>query len=123
MGAQEDRAGQVHDLGLVPDERLVDAVAGQAEPEARVAGQRYRGNADDGVGERTGIPRVAQRLCFSRRPGRDDERVMTLLGEEFGHSQDAVCDAVDVGRERLGNDRDPHGHKVRYELIVASQPP
>jgi hypothetical protein len=58
-----------------------------------------------------------------RRPGRDDERVVPVAGEEFGDAQNAVCDAVDVGRERLGDDRDPHGHEVRYQPIAASQPP
>jgi hypothetical protein len=56
-------------------------------------------------------------------PGRDDERVVAVTGEAFGDTQDAVRDAVDIGRERLGDDRDPHGHKVRYQPIGASQPP
>jgi hypothetical protein len=34
-----------------------------------------------------------------------------------------VGDAVDVGREGFGNDRDPHAHTVRYQPIGASQPP
>jgi hypothetical protein len=34
-----------------------------------------------------------------------------------------VRDAVDVGWEGLGDNRDPHGHKVRYQPIEASLPP
>jgi hypothetical protein len=28
-----------------------------------------------------------------------------------------VCAAIDVGRERLRNDRDPHAHKVAYVVF------
>jgi hypothetical protein len=29
-----------------------------------------------------------------------------------------VCNAVEVGRERLRNDRDPHVHKIAHSLSV-----
>ena len=76
--AQENRAGQVHDLGPVLDKRVTNPVAGQAQPEAWVTGQRDRGHADDGVGERAGL------ACPARRVGRNDKRVVTVAGEEFG---------------------------------------
>ena len=41
----------------------------------------------------------------------------------FPYPHHAVRDAIDVGRERFGNDRDPHAHKVRYEGIVVPQAP
>jgi hypothetical protein len=49
--------------------------------------------------------------------------MVAVTGEEFGDAQDAVRDAIDVGRERLGDNRDPHDHTVRYQTIGASQPP
>ena len=60
---------------------------------------------------------------FAWRLGSDDQRVMPAAGEEFGDAKDGVGDAVDVGRERFGDDRDPHGHTVRHQPIGASQPP
>jgi hypothetical protein len=117
MRSEDHRAGQMDDLGAVPDQRVADATAGQAEPEARVTGQRHGRDAHHGVGEWAGISRVARRLR------RDDERLVAAGGEEFRDSQHAVCDAADVGRERLGNDRNPLAHTVRYKEIAASQPP
>ena len=49
--------------------------------------------------------------------------VMAVVGEEFGDTQDAVRNAIDVGGEGLGDDRDPHGHTVRHLPIAVSQPP
>ena len=66
----------------------------------------------------TGLPSVP-----GRRLGGDDQRVMPVAGEEFGDALDGVGDAVDVGRERFGNDRDPHALTVRHQPIGASQPP
>ena len=69
--AELDRAGQVHQLGPVPDERGPDPAAGQPEPEARVAGQRDRGHPHHREGVR--------RLVAPPRPwrlGSDDERVV-----------------------------------------------
>jgi hypothetical protein len=40
--------------------------------------------------------------------------VVALAGELVGHPKNGVCDAVHVGWERFGDDRDPHAHKVRY---------
>jgi hypothetical protein len=48
---------------------------------------------------------------------------MAAAGQEFGDAQDAVRNAIDVGWEGLGDDRDPHGHTVRHQPIAASQPP
>ena len=53
----------------------------------------------------------------------DDERLVAAGDEVFGDAQDAMRDAVDVGRERLRNDGNPHAHKVRYQQIAASQAP
>jgi hypothetical protein len=83
----------VDHLGAVPDQRIVDANAGQAEPEARVAGHRHRGHAHHRVGKRARIPRVARRFR------RDHERVMALFREQFGDPQHAMRDAVDIGRK------------------------
>lgn len=113
MGTEDYRAGQVHDLGLVPDQRIADAMAGQAEPEAGVAGQRHGRDTHDRVGERARLTHAAGRLRC------DHERLVAAGGEKFCDSQHAVCDTVDVGRERFGNDRDPHAHKVRYKRIAA----
>jgi hypothetical protein len=49
--------------------------------------------------------------------------VVAASGEEFGDTQHAVGDTVDVGGEGFGNDRDPHGYTVRYQQIATSQPP
>jgi hypothetical protein len=49
--------------------------------------------------------------------------MVTVSGEEFGDAQHAVRDAIDVRRERFGDDRDPHDYTVRYRLVVTSQPP
>jgi hypothetical protein len=46
-----------------------------------------------------------------------------VFGEEFGDAQHTVRDAIDVRRERFGDDRDPHTHTVRYQPIVTSQSP
>ena len=88
---QEDRAGQVHDLGPVPNESGPDLAAGQAEPEARVAGQRHRGNMHDRERERGSLfPAVLPFLVLFARtplagpPGCDDEGVVAVAGEEFG---------------------------------------
>ena len=37
---------------------------------------------------------------------------MTLADEVFRHSHHAVRDAINVWRERLRNDRDPHVFKI-----------
>src|SRR5262249_50947925 len=58
-----------------------------------------------------------------RRLRRDDKWLVAAGGEEFRYPHHAVRDAVDVGRERFGNDRDPHAQKGRYERIEAPQPP
>jgi hypothetical protein len=76
-----------------------------------------RGHADDWVGERAGLARPARRM------GRNNKRLVTTAGEELGNAEDAVRHAVDVGWERLGDNRDPHDHKVRYQPIAASQGP
>jgi hypothetical protein len=49
--------------------------------------------------------------------------MVTMFGEEFGDAQHAVRDAIDVRRERFGDDRNPHTHTVRHQPIVPSQPP
>jgi hypothetical protein len=114
--AEEHRAGQVDDLRPVLDERITELRARQPEPEARIPGQRHRPHPDHRERGRD----------LGRRPSgglrRDDERPVTAGCEQFGHPQDAVRHPVHVGRKRLGNDRDPHGHKVRYQTIKASQP-
>ena len=93
VGAEANRAGQVDHLGAVPDQRVADADARQADPEARVAGQRHRGHPHDGVGERAWIRRVARRLR------RDHERVMALLREQLGDPLHGMRDAIDIGRK------------------------
>jgi hypothetical protein len=65
---------------------------------------------------------VRRSLC-ARRLRRDDKWLVASGGEEFRYPHHAVRDAVDVGRERFGNDRDPHAHKVRYEGIEVPQAP
>jgi hypothetical protein len=82
----------VHQLGPVADERGPDPPAGQPEPEARVAGQRDRGHPHHG--ERVGGFFVS---LGPRRSGGDDERLVAVCAEEFGNTQDAVRDTVDVG--------------------------
>ena len=121
--AEHDRAGQVNDLGPVPEQRVPHLLARQAEPEARVAGQRHGRDADDRVGERPGIPALARRLLGPRRRRRDDKWLAAAGGEEFRHPHHAVGDAVDVGREGFGDDRDPHGQKVRHQPIEVPLPP
>ncbi len=116
---EEHRAGQVHHVGPVPDERGPDLPAGQPQPEAGIAGQRHGGHAHHR--ERVGVLLLLPR--FAWRPGRDDQRVVAVAGEEFGDAEDGVGDAVDVGRERFGDDRDPHAYTVRYQPIRAWQPP
>jgi len=61
-------------------------------------------------------------LQFIAKRG-DDERLVAASAEQFGDAQHAVRDTVDVGREGLGDDRDPHGHTVRYQQIATWQPP
>ena len=72
---QDHGAGQVHQLGPVPDDRGPDLPAGQPEPEARVAGQRDRGHAHDGVRVRGPSSPGLWRL------GGDDQGVMAVAGE------------------------------------------
>ena len=48
----------------------------------------------------------------SRSAGRDDEWLVAAQDEMLGDSQDAVGDAVHVGRERFGDDRDSHSYTV-----------
>ena len=103
--AERDRAGQVHDLGPVPDDGLASGRRGQAEPEGRVAGQRHGRHPLDGVGE-LGIGRGAPRIR------RDDQGVVPLADKVLRHAHYAVRDAVNVRRERLRNDRDPHAPKI-----------
>jgi len=50
-----------------------------------------------------------------------DQRVVAIADEVFCHAHYAVCDAVDVGRERLRNDGDPHAHKVSHETFEFRQ--
>lgn len=40
--------------------------------------------------------------------GGDHERLVAARDEMFGDPDDGVGDAVHIGRERLGDDRDPH---------------
>jgi len=49
-----------------------------------------------------------------RGPGRDDEWLVAAQDEMLGDSQDAVGDAVHVGRERFGDDRDSHSYTVNW---------
>jgi hypothetical protein len=41
----------------------------------------------------------------------------------LGDTQDAVGDAVHVGRERLRDNRDPHAHKVKHRSIAPGHTP
>ena len=70
-----------------------------------------------GLPTTVGCPVIAERA----RPAGQDAAVVAAGGEEFRYPHHAVRDAIDVGRERFGNDRDPHAHKVRHEQITASQ--
>jgi hypothetical protein len=47
--------------------------------------------------------------------------VVALADEVFCHADYAVRDAVDIGRERLRNDRDPHAHKVAHDVFEFRQ--
>jgi hypothetical protein len=38
--------------------------------------------------------------------------MVAIAGEVVCHAYYAVCDAVDIRRERLRNDRDPHAFKI-----------
>jgi hypothetical protein len=50
----------------------------------------------------------------------DDERVMALAEEVLGHAHYAVCDAINVRREGLRNDRDPHVFKIARAVFEMS---
>jgi hypothetical protein len=50
----------------------------------------------------------------------DDERVMALADQVLRHAHYAVCDAINVRREGLRNDRDPHVFKIAREVFEIS---
>jgi hypothetical protein len=46
--------------------------------------------------------------------------MMALADEVLRHAHYAVCDAINVRREGLRNDRDPHVFKVAHEVFEIS---
>jgi len=97
-----DRRGEVHDVGAkVAQCPLQRPAWGGRDAHLRVAGHRQGAERHD---PRAGVPRRGL-----GRPRGHDERLVTAAGKMLGDLRDRVRDAVDLGQERLGDDRDPHG--------------
>jgi hypothetical protein len=80
--------------------------AGPPDADRLVAGQPRGRDPDDGRGS------VGGRGGAARRVGRDDERRVAPPVEVLEDTQQRVGDPVDLGQERLGDDRDAHPASV-----------
>ncbi|GIE31690.1 hypothetical protein Ait01nite_047350 [Actinoplanes italicus] len=114
-GPEDERAGQVQDVGREPADRGVQGGRGQAEAQLRITGHRQRRDAYHRV-----------RQPGHRRAGAGwwqrchDHRLVAVSGQVVGHPGDRVRDAVDIGEERFGDERDAHvnrgtGATIRQE--------
>jgi len=104
-GAQDERAGQVDQLGAVRGHRHPDPRPGHADPEAGVAGHSQRRNPYHRVVERgIGMRPPAGRL------GRNDQGLVTAVDQVLCDADRGVRDAIDIGGEGLGDICDSHDY-------------
>jgi hypothetical protein len=108
-GTEDERAGQVDQIGAVAGQRGPEAPAGQADAETAVAGHRHRADPDYRARER---PVRAGRAGGRRR--RDDQRLMAARHKMFRDPEGAVRHPVHIGREGLRDDHYPHVHQGEH---------
>ncbi len=99
--AEDERPGEVDEVGAVRGDGRGDPAAGQGDPYLRIAGQGQGGHPDDGAGGVGVRGRVGD-------GGGDDERGVAPPDEVARGLQGAVRHTVDVGREGFGDDDDTH---------------
>ena len=97
------------DFGSVLDDGTAQPGSRQAEAKGRVSGKGDGWNSFHWKGE---LAIIAQ-VC-ARGFGCNDQGVMAAAGKVLCHAHYAVCDAVDIWRERLRNDGDPHAPKIGH---------
>jgi hypothetical protein len=101
--ADDERGGEVHDVGGELPQRGEHPPAGHAHRHRRDARQVHRRDAHD---------RRAAVGLRAVRAGGDDHHVVARVDEVLDHPEHRVGDAVDDGKEALGHDRDAHAENV-----------
>jgi hypothetical protein len=112
MRTQDERAGKMHQVGAVRAQRHRDTPARQSEPETAVARGRHRSHPQHRVRRLAG-----DRTTTGGRRGCDHHGLVTPGEQVLGDPDHGMRDAVDVGRERLCDDRDPHLTTVRASFV------
>jgi hypothetical protein len=100
--AEDEGAGQVHDVGAVLDDRGGEASAGEGDADLGVARERKGGDMDDRARRRRA------ELVTGRGSGCDDEGSVTAVDEVSGGLERAVGHAVHIGGKGFGHDDDTH---------------
>ena len=102
--AENEGAGQVHDVRLEFAQGVVDHRGGHADRQRIHAGDLHGGHAHNGK------PQVVADFLLACAGARgDDDRFVARGVEVLQHAQNGVGHPVDVREERLGDDGNAHG--------------
>ncbi len=112
--AEDEGAGEVHQVGAVRKERRGEPSAGEGDPDLGVAGEREGGDPDDRARG------VRVRSAAGSGGGGDDERMVTAIYEVPGGLERAVGHAVHIGGKGFGHDDDTHTGVVAAQDVAAS---
>jgi hypothetical protein len=118
VGTEHERTREMNDVRREPVQRLKDPRARQADPERPIAGDRNRPDPHHRIPVVVLVKSAA--VLAGDGPTRsrtrlwsDDHRLMAAPGQLLDHLDHRVRHTVEVGRERLCDDRNSHGSSVR----------